>query len=243
MKVFENRAVVVTGATGALGYAVAKQLVAEGAHCHLPVRAAARAGLLRELDGKLVTIAGGVDITSESSVAAFYRGLPTLWASIHCAGAFDMAPIADSALAQYERMMQANAVTAFLCCREAVRKLRASAPAPEGLGRIVNVAALAALEPAHAAGKSAYVASKAVVVSLTQTIAAEAGKSGLFVNAVAPSTMDTPANRAAMPKADPTTWARLEDVAQAILDLASPRNRVVNGAIVPVTGRAPSPSM
>jgi NAD(P)-dependent dehydrogenase (short-subunit alcohol dehydrogenase family) len=115
--------------------------------------------------------------------------------------------------------------------------MRTNALAPEGIGRIVNVAATAALEARLGAGKSAYAASKATVVSLTRTIAAELGKTGLFVNAVAPSIMDTPANRAAMPSADHASWPKVAEVARVILELASPRNRVVNGAVVPVPGR------
>jgi NAD(P)-dependent dehydrogenase (short-subunit alcohol dehydrogenase family) len=234
---FENRVAVVTGATGELGFAVVERLLAEGARCHVPVRSAAKTERLRRLDPARVVIAGDVDFASEDSVGSFYRGLPSLWASIHCAGGFAMAPIADSSLADYRKMMAANADTAFLCCVAAVRRMRANAPAPEGIGRIVNVAALAALDLRHSAKKSAYAASKAVVVALTATIAAELAGQGLFVNAVAPATMDTPANRAAMPTADPAAWAKVADVARSIVELASPDNRVVNGAVVPVTGR------
>ena len=97
-------------------------------------------------------------------------------------------------------------------------------------GRIVNVAARPALEPRTGAGMAAYAASKAAVVALTVALAEEVAKDGILVNAVAPSIMDTPANRAAMPKADHAAWPKVEEVAATILFLASPDNTVTRGA-------------
>ena len=105
-------------------------------------------------------------------------------------------------------------------------------------GRIVNVATRPALEWRAGAGMAAYAASKAAVAALTVALAEEVVQSGILVNAVAPSTMDTPANRRAMPKADHGAWTKVEDVAATILFLASPENRVTRGAVVPVYGRA-----
>ena len=85
---------------------------------------------------------------------------------------------------------------------------------------------------------AAYTASKAAVAALTVALAEEAVNAGILVNAIAPSTMDTPANRRAMPKADHAAWAKVEDVAAAILFLASPENRVTRGAVMPVYGRS-----
>jgi NAD(P)-dependent dehydrogenase (short-subunit alcohol dehydrogenase family) len=85
---------------------------------------------------------------------------------------------------------------------------------------------------------AAYTASKAAVAALTVALAEEVVNSGILVNAIAPSTMDTPANRQAMPDADPAAWAKVEDVAATILFLASPDNRVTRGAVVPVYGRS-----
>jgi NAD(P)-dependent dehydrogenase (short-subunit alcohol dehydrogenase family) len=104
-------------------------------------------------------------------------------------------------------------------------------------GRIVNVAARPALEPRSGAGMAAYTASKAGVVAFTIALSEEVAKLGILVNAVAPSIMDTPANRAAMPKADHAAWPKVEEVAATILFLASPQNAVTRGAIVPVYGR------
>ena len=129
------------------------------------------------------------------------------------------------------KQLEMNLVTAFLCSRGAVNAMSGRG------GRIVNVAARPALEPRSGAGMAAYTASKAAVVALTIALAEEVAKLGILVNAVAPSTMDTPANRAAMPKADHAAWPKVEEVAATILFLASPLNAVTRGAIVPVYGK------
>jgi NAD(P)-dependent dehydrogenase (short-subunit alcohol dehydrogenase family) len=105
-------------------------------------------------------------------------------------------------------------------------------------GRIVNVATRPALEWRSGAGMVAYTASKAAVAALTAALAEEVVKQGILVNAIAPSTMDTPANRKAMPQADHAAWTKVEEVAATILFLASPENRVTRGAVVPVYGRS-----
>src|SRR4029077_565012 len=122
-----------------------------------------------------------------------------------------------------------NLASAFLCCRAAVRTMKAT-----GGGRIVNVAARPALEPRLGAGMVAYTASKAAVAALTQALAQEVAGDGILVNAVASSIMDTPGNRKDMPKADFALWPKVEEVAATILFLAGPENRVTRGAIVPV---------
>jgi NAD(P)-dependent dehydrogenase (short-subunit alcohol dehydrogenase family) len=105
-------------------------------------------------------------------------------------------------------------------------------------GRIVNVAARPALEPRTGAGMTAYTIAKSGVATLTMALAEEVAKDGILVNAVAPSIMDTPANRKAMPKADFDKWPKVEEVAATILFLASPDNRVTRGAVVPVYGKS-----
>jgi NAD(P)-dependent dehydrogenase (short-subunit alcohol dehydrogenase family) len=105
-------------------------------------------------------------------------------------------------------------------------------------GRIVNVAARPALESRLGANMTAYTASKAAVAALTIALAEEVAAKDILVNAIAPSILDTPANRQAMPKADHATWPKVEEVARTILFLASPDNKVTRGAIVPVYGKA-----
>src|SRR5260221_14765858 len=131
------------------------------------------------------------------------------------------------------RQIDMNFVTAFLCCRAAV-----NAMIPTGAGgRIVNVATRPALEWRAGAGMAAYTASKAAVAALTVALAEEVVKDGILVNAVAPSILDTPANRKSMPQADHAAWPKVEEVARTILFLASPANKVTRGAVVPVYGR------
>ena len=229
MKPFQDLHVVVTGATGELGGVVAALLLERGALCHLPVRSA----------GKLAPslarahVAPGVDLADEASVTAFYRDLPGLWASIHCAGGFAYTPIADASGADLEQMLAINARSAFLCAREAARRMRS---AKRG-GRIVNVASRQALDPRRGAAMAPYAMSKAAVAALTVALAEELASEHIGVNAVAPSIMDTPANRAGMPGADASRWVTLAEVAEAMLFLASPAC-TASGALVPLYGRA-----
>jgi NAD(P)-dependent dehydrogenase (short-subunit alcohol dehydrogenase family) len=209
----QGRHVVVTGGKGALGGAVVALLEARGAVVHVPDIAT-------------------VDLSNEAAASAYYAGLPPLWASIQLAGGFAMASITDTSLGDFEKQWRMNAVTCFLACREAVRSIRRAG----GGGRIVNVATRAVLVPAP--GMTAYAASKASVAAITQALAAELVADGILVNAVLPSIMDTPANRAAMPAADPAAWPKPAEVAEAIGFLASPHNALTSGALVPVYGRA-----
>lgn len=219
--------VVVTGGTGALGSAVVRRLRAAGARCHVTYVVDAELARFAERDS--VELAR-VDCTSETEVQAFYAALPALDASIHLVGGFAMANVADTRLADFEKMFELNAVSAFLCSREAIKRMR-----PRG-GRIVNVAARPALEPT--AGMIAYATAKSAVAAMTSALAREVAAEGILVNAVLPSIMDTPQNRAAMPGADFDRWPKVEQVAEAIAFLAGEANAITSGALVPVYGRA-----
>ncbi len=231
---FRNRHVVVTGGTGALGSAVVGALIEAGAVCHVPYISAAEAERFALRDHDRVRLTADVELTNEDAVAGFYDGIPKLWASIHLVGGFAMAPVGRTTKAELMAQIEMNFVTAFLCCRAAVN---AMAPGGDG-GRIVNVATRPALEWRLGAGMAAYTASKAAVAALTVALGEEVVKQDILVNAVAPSTMDTPANRRAMPKTDFSAWTKVEDVAATILFLASPENRVTRGAVVPVYGKS-----
>ena len=141
-------------------------------------------------------------------------------------------------------MRDTTAAAAAAATRHEFRQLRAVLPrrgqrhVPARGGRIVNVSARPGLEWRSGAGMVAYTASKAAVAALTAALAEEVAKDGILVNAVAPSIMDTPANRAAMPKADYALWPKVEEVAATIVFLVSPENRVTRGAIVPVYGKS-----
>lgn len=220
-----NGNVVITGGDGGLGQAVVRAFVAAGFTCHLPVFGAAG----QAEPGVVVT--GGVNLTDEGQAETYYASLPPIRASIHLAGGFLAKPVGDTTRADLDRQISLNLVTTFLCCREAVKAMR-----KHGGGRIVNVGARVVQQPAG--GMVAYSASKAAVASLTESLALEVRGDGILVNAVLPSIIDTPANRAAMPNAKFDTWPTPDELAKTILWLASDDNRLTSGALVPVYGRA-----
>jgi len=231
---FQDRHVVVTGGTGALGGAVLAVLVEAGAVCHVPYMVAAEAERCALRDHPNVRLTAVSDLADEAQATRYFDGIPNLWASIHLAGGFAMSPVAETSKSALMQQMDTNFVSAFLCCRAAVNTMMRTGAG----GRIVNVAARPALEWRMGAGMGAYTASKAAVAALTVALAEEVAKDGILVNAVAPSIMDTRANREAMPKADHAPWPKVEEVAATILFLASPQNKVTRGAIVPVYGKS-----
>src|SRR5215472_2436472 len=231
--------VVVTGGTVALGRAVVGAVRAAGAICHVAHLVATELDHFPYISDPGVHIVRGVDLEDEMAVRRFYQFLPSLWASIHLAGGFAMAPIAEMSAADFMAQFRMNALSCFLCSAAAVAAFRArKEPGPGGTpgGRIVNVAARPALEPRLGAGMIAYTASKSAVAALTQALAQEVTDEEIWVNAVAPSVLDTPANRVAMPDADPRRWVAPADLAEIVTFLASPANRVTRGAVIPVYG-------
>ena len=216
MVAFSGAHVVVTGGTGALGSAVVAGLRQAGAICHVTNLVAAELDNFVHKNDADVHVTSGLDLADEAAVARFYTSLPPLWASIHIAGGFAMAPIAETTAVDFEAQFRMNALSCFLCSRAAIGAIRArTMPTPSGLrgGRIVNVAARPGIEPRLGAGMVAYAASK---------------------DAVAPSILDTAANRAAMPDAPHHRWVVPAALAELIVFLASPDNRVTRGAVVPV---------
>ncbi len=230
---YRDRHVVVTGGTGALGAAVAEALIAEGAICHIPWRDPAEAERFPYRDSKQVKLLGPIELSDEEAVGRLYASVPSLWASIHIAGGFAFGPVAKTTKADLMKLVDTNLVSAFLCSAAAVNAI---APTGQG-GRIVNVAARPALEWRSGAGMGAYTATKAAVAAFTVALAEEVAKENILVNAVAPSIMDTPANRASMPDAKYDKWPKVAEVAATIAFLASPENKVTRGAIVPVYGK------
>ena len=231
---FSGKHVVVTGGTGALGSAVVGELLTSGARCIVPYAVEAEARRFAHAGDPHVKLIAVGNLANESEVAKIYAELTpanALWASIHIAGGFAMGKVADTDKAALMTQLDNNLISCFLCCRAAVNAMR------DG-GRIVNVAARPALEWRSGAGMAAYTVAKTGVAALTAALAEEVAKDGVLVNAVAPSIMDTPANRSAMPKADFDAWPKVEEVAATILFLASPENKVARGAIVPVYGKS-----
>jgi NAD(P)-dependent dehydrogenase (short-subunit alcohol dehydrogenase family) len=234
---FRDRHIVVSGGAGALGTAVVEVLAAAGAICHVPCLHEAEKQSCRLQESKNVRLAVAGNLADEAVVARFYQGIAPLWASIHIAGGFAMAPMRDTTAALLRQQLDMNFVSCALCCRAAVNAMSSNTAAGGG-GRIVNVTARPGLEWRSGAGMVAYTASKAAVAALTVALAEEVVKDGILVNAVAPSIMDTAANRAAMPKADYALWPKVEEVAATIVFLVSPENRVTRGAIVSVYGKS-----
>jgi NAD(P)-dependent dehydrogenase (short-subunit alcohol dehydrogenase family) len=229
---FRDRHVVITGGAGALGTALVEGLVEAGAICHVPCLDEAEAQRFRLREHKQVVLSVTGSLAAEEPISRLYRGIAPLWASIHLAGGFAAGPLREASVATLRQQIDMNFLSCLLCCRAAVNAMAGNG------GRIVNVAARAALEWRSGAGMAVYTASKAAVAALTAALAEEVAKDGILVNAVAPSIMDTPANRAAMPKADHAQWPKVEEVAATIAYLASPDNRVTRGAIVPVYGKS-----
>jgi NAD(P)-dependent dehydrogenase (short-subunit alcohol dehydrogenase family) len=231
---YRDRHVVVTGGTGALGTAVVGALIEAGAVCHVPYINTAEADRFTWRNHSKVKLVAEIELTHEPAVTRLYDGVPRLWASIQIAGGFAMAPVGETTKSDLMQQIDLNFVTAYLCCRTSINAMRRTGVG----GRIVNVASRPALEWRAGAGMVAYTASKAAVAAMTVALAEEVVNEGILVNAIAPSTMDTPANRQAMLKADHAAWPKVEEVAATILFLASPDNRVTRGAVVPVYGTA-----
>jgi NAD(P)-dependent dehydrogenase (short-subunit alcohol dehydrogenase family) len=223
-----GRIVAITGAFGVLGSAVAQAAAAQGAR--LALIDFAKAGPAPQ--GAFVQ--GGADLTDPvqagaavDAAAGRYGGLDVL---LNIAGGFGWEKLEGGEWRTWPDLYRLNVVTAANASRAAIPHLRRSAA-----GRIVNVGSAAALKAS--VGMGAYAASKAGVHSLTQALAEELKGDGVTVNAVLPSIIDTPTNRADMPKADFSAWVAPADLAAVMLFLASEAATAVTGALVPVTGR------
>jgi NAD(P)-dependent dehydrogenase (short-subunit alcohol dehydrogenase family) len=229
MNSLAGRRVVVTGAFGALGRAVGEVLAREGARLALMDRSAPPAAR-----GDAGVLLGGVDLTqAEETNAAFAQAAAALGGLdglVNVAGGFRWEPIATGSVQTWDAMYQMNLRTALLASQAALPHLRQSAQ-----GRIVNVGAWAAQQAGQ--GMGAYAASKAGVARLTEALAEELKDQGITVNAVLPSILDTPANRADMPQADFSRWVRPEQLAEVIAFLLQDAAAAVTGALIPVRGR------
>ncbi|HEY8375428.1 MAG TPA: SDR family NAD(P)-dependent oxidoreductase [Nannocystis sp.] len=223
----EGLHIIVTGGAGALGGAVVAELAAAGASIVVPC---IDDGPSERVDG--VRYVPRVDLAQETAVRALYDALPSLWGSVHLAGGFQWAKIEDTTAELARAQWTMNALTCLLCSAAAVKKIRASGRG----GRIVNVTSRAVTQPA--AGMTSYAMSKAAVSALTTTLAEELREEAILVNAIAPGIIDTPANRAAMPKADHDRWPKPAELARVIHTLVSPATSATSGAIVPVYGRS-----
>ena len=227
----KDRNVLVTGGTGALGTAVVQAFVHAGARVTVSWVVEAERDALREELGaaaKRVKLERA-DVTDPDAVAALCVTAtePTgrLDVLAQLVGGFAFAPITETDPKTWHKMIALNATSTFLCAREAVKCMR-----PHG-GRIVTVAAVPAVARG-AANMSAYAAAKAAVLNLTQSLSKEVVGDGITVNAIVPSTIDTPANRAAMPDADTSTWLAPAAIAEVVVWLAGEAAGIVTGTAV-----------
>ncbi len=226
----KGKVFVVTGADGALGQAVAATLGAYGAKLALISHAASAA----EKPAPGVWRYGGVDLTLEaaarSAMERIFRDAGRLDGLINIAGGFRWEKLSEGTIDSWDAMYKLNLRTAVVSCQAAVPYLLRAAG-----GRIVNVGAMGAQKAA--AGMGPYAASKAGVAQLTEALADELKDRGITVNAILPSTLDTPKNRMDMPQADFKRWVRLGEAAEVIAFLVSDQASAVTGALIPVAGR------
>jgi len=233
-----GKAVLITGATGALGQAVSRTFAAAGARLALTARSEEKLGELADaLDlpaDRLVT--HPADVTDAGSVDALVKQtaarLGRVDALLHVAGGWRGGKtVAETEVGDLDFMLTLNLKSTFLVCRAVLPYMVA-----QEWGRIVAVGSRSAVRPGRRSG--AYAASKAGLIVLIETIAAEVKGKGITANVVLPSTIDTPANRQAMPKADFSKWVPAEQIAAAMLYLCSDEAAAVNGARIPVYGGA-----
>jgi NAD(P)-dependent dehydrogenase (short-subunit alcohol dehydrogenase family) len=224
----DGKVIVVTGASGALGKVVAEAALARGA----------RVGGVDYASSQIPVTAnrielGEVDLSdaaqARKAIDAVASHFGRLDALINIAGGFAFEAVAEGDPKTWQRMYALNVLTALNASRAALPHLADSSSA-----RIVNVGAMGALQAG--AGMGAYAAAKAGVHRLTEALAAE-WKGKITVNAVLPSIIDTPANRASMPKADFGKWVTPPELANVILFLVSDAASVITGALLPVSGR------
>lgn len=224
-----GKTVLVSGATGALGESVTRALLAEGAQM---------AGIARSWpklpDDEFLPLVADLtlDGAGESAVRWTLKRFGRLDAAIHLMGGFAGGKnVQETRIEDWDQMMNLNLRSAFLLFRAALPPLLENKS-----GRLIAVGSRAGATPM--AGLSAYGVSKAALHALVQTLAVENQHTGITANAVLPGTIDTPANRAAMPKADTSKWVTPASIAELIVWLASDASADVNGALIPIYGRS-----
>jgi NAD(P)-dependent dehydrogenase (short-subunit alcohol dehydrogenase family) len=227
-----SKRVVITGAAGVLGSAVARAFMAAGARLALIDRATESKDLPKGLDPPSFFL-GGIDLTEPAhalramdTADSKLGGIDVL---VNIAGGFRWETIADGQIATWDFLYSINLKTVVCACKAALPHL------PSGHGRIINVGAAAAAKAG--AGMGAYTASKAGVAKLTEALAEELKDKSINVNAVLPTIIDTPANRADMPKADFSRWVEPAALADVIVFLSSNAARAITGASILVPGR------
>ena len=219
-----GKVVMITGALGGLGQTVTEVFSRAGAKVVV---------VGRELPGKLAEELVGIqaDVTNEAEVRRLMKEAVQKTTRVDClinlVGGFAMGRLTETEASVWTRMLSLNLTSAFLLSREASRLMK-----EQGSGRIIHMAARAAVDPFPGAG--AYIVSKAGLVALIKVMSLELAGSGVKVNGVLPTTIDTPANRQSMPDADHNQWAKPEAIAALLVFLASDEADALNGALIPI---------
>jgi NAD(P)-dependent dehydrogenase (short-subunit alcohol dehydrogenase family) len=220
----DEKIVLIAGGSGALGQTVAPACVRAGARVitvdrHSP--AAPVAGMT-EMQA---------DVTDEADVQRLMhdviRETGRIDALVNLVGGFAMGRVKETDAALWQRMLTMNLTAAFLLSKAVL-----PAMVERGAGRIVHVAARAAVEPFP--GAAAYIVAKSGLVALIRTLSLEQAGSGVTVNGILPTTIDTAANRASMPNADTSKWVKPDSIAELVIFLVSPEAGQVNGALIPI---------
>ena len=233
---FEGKVVLVAGGTGGLGRAVSLAFLAEGAKVVATYRVPEEFESLKSAAGANGSSLKGqtVDLTDEVAVRQLVERIVTkhrlLDSMVNTVGGYaGGTKLWELETKVFDQMLALNLRAGYALARAAVRAMLKA-----GHGSIVNVAAKAAFD--HAAGAAAYAASKSAAVALMDSLAADLKGSGVRVNSILPSIIDTEVNRKAMPKADFSKWPKPEDIARVILFLCSDEAKVIHGAAIPVYG-------
>lgn len=235
---FSSKLIVVTGGTGGLGRAVSLAFLEEGARVAVTYRDPAEFEALKTAAGANASslLGEAVDVTDEAAVRRFVDGILGRGGQVEAlvnavggyAGGIKLWEL-DPNL--FEKMMTLNVRSGYILARVIV-----PAMLKQKRGSIVNVSSRAALD--HAAGASAYAASKAAALAMMDSLAEDVRGTGVRVNTILPSIIDTEPNRKAMPKADFAKWPKPEEIARVILFLCSDDARVIHGAEIPVYGQS-----
>ncbi|HEX4773083.1 MAG TPA: SDR family NAD(P)-dependent oxidoreductase [Bryobacteraceae bacterium] len=232
---FSNNVVLVAGGTGGLGRAVSLGFLNEGARVVVTYRSRDEFSAMQSAAGAEALLDGReIDATDETSVGRLIESILAQYgrldALVNAIGAYaGGAKLWEGNTKVFDQMLALNLRAGVLLCRAVVPSMLR-----KGSGAIVNVASKAAID--HAAGNAAYAASKAAALAMTDSLADELKGTGVRVNSILPSIIDTEANRKGMPNADFTKWPKPEDIARVILFLCSDDAKVIHGAAIPVYG-------
>jgi len=229
-----TRTVLITGGTGPLGKAVTRRFVEDGHRVAVTLRVAEEPGALKDLTDRLTLVQA--DVTDEGSVQAAVESasktLGPIEVLLHLVGGWKGGePVQEHSIETWDRMLLINLRSAFLCCRAVLPAMQRG-----GWGRIVLVSARAARS--GRSGQAGYAVAKAGVTVLAETIAEENRGANVTANVVAPSIIDTPANRDSFKGASPDIWVPPSDLAASVAFLASEEAGQLRGAWLPVFGSA-----